>query len=105
MDNYRKMKGYFRVYKRIMWLLWKGGDKPSDIHSRFSAVCGERAPEPSTVYRVQSFNSAMATALATVHEKYCTILKEWFTEAIHKIPRGRQRCVDLEGKHVELIVV
>jgi len=86
--------------------IWKEGVKPSDIHSRLSAVCGETAPKPSTVYRLQSFNSAMATTLATtVHEWYCTILKEWFTEAIHKISRGRQRCVDLGGKHFELIVV
>jgi hypothetical protein len=47
----------------------------------------------------------MATALATVLEWYCNILKKWFTETIHKFPRGRQRCVDLGGEHVELIVV
>jgi hypothetical protein len=70
------------------------GVKASDIHRRLSAICGEKATARSTVLNwVQNFTSGKDTALAIVREWYRDTLKEWFCEAIRKLPRRWQRCI------------
>jgi len=48
----------------------------------------ERAPALITLFSwVQSSNSGKETAQASLHEWYCNTPKEWFCEAIQKLPR------------------
>jgi len=61
------------------------------IHCQLSAICGEKAPVHSTVFRwVQSFKGKETTQ-AVVHERYCKTPKEWFHEAILKLSRRWQQ--------------
>jgi hypothetical protein len=73
------------------------------IHCQLSAICGEKAPVHSTVFKwVQSFKGKETTQAvvheryckttqAVVHERYCKTPKEWFHEAILKLPRRWQQ--------------
>jgi len=57
------MEGDYHGQKRTTCFLLKEGVKPLDIHSRLSAVCGEKAPAGSIVLNwIRSFNSSMETA-------------------------------------------
>jgi len=72
-----------------------------DIHCRLFAVCGETALACSVLFNwVQTFSSGKQTAQSTVdgwHRKTC--------EAIRKLPRRWQQCLDAGGYCVELEVV
>jgi len=54
---------------------------------------------------VLSSNSGKETAQASLHEWYCNTPKEWFCEAIQKLPRRWEIIYNLRGEYVELQVL
>jgi len=88
-----KWKAIITGRRRTTWILWKEGVTPSDIRCRLFAICGEKALACSTLSNwVQSFSSGKQTAQSTVDGWYGNTC-----EAIRKLPRRWQRCLDAGG--------
>jgi len=86
-----QMESSYREHRWTTWFPWKEGIKLSDIHCQLSAICGEKAPVPSTVKLGTDLQQWQETTQAVVHEMYCKTPKEWFHEAILKLPRRWQQ--------------
>ena len=81
------MESSYHEHRWTTRFLWKEGIKLLDIHCQLSAICGEKVPVRSTVFDwVQSFSWGKETPQAIVYERYCKTPKEWFHEAILKLP-------------------
>jgi len=96
-----KWKAIITGRRWTTWILWEEGAMPSDGHRLLFAICGEKTPACSTVFNwVQSFSSGKETAPPAVDGWYRNN-----SEAIRKLPRRWQRCIDARGYCVELEIV
>ena len=112
MDQIRKIQGDSHGHRCTTWfgqrwttwLLWKEGVKPSDIHSRLSAIRGDKAPAPSTVFNwVWSFNIGRKTDRLADHEWYRNTTEELFCEHARELPRRWERYITKRKCNLEAL--
>ena len=67
-EKNRKMEGHYHGQRWSTWFLWVEGVKQTDIHRRLAAICGQKAPARSTVFKwVQSFDRWLSMSGIATH--------------------------------------